>query len=267
LSAGLRTDARTFSDRETRGGPLFQVPAALTLTAQVSSDSRKLISGGTSAELRRDERAGLQWSIGPRLRLQPRTRFDAEVVASYQHAESKAFYVASASDAFAAQTFGSRYVFANLLRNTLSTSVRFNVYFTPSLTLQTYAQPFVATGDYRGFQELVSGRDYRFAAYGGASAPIALDLQTNRYRVDPDGAGPAGAFEFGNPDFRVLSLRSNVVLRWEYSPGSTIFVVWNDSGFEGVNDPRFRALRDLSDVFRANMRNVLLVKVNRYLSF
>jgi hypothetical protein len=175
--------------------------------------------------------------------------------------------VGSARDALASETFGTRYLFANLLRNTLSTSARLNVYFTPNLTLQTYAQPFVATGDYRGFRELVSGRDFRFLEFGGASAPIALDPATNRYRVDPDGAGPAAAFTFANPDFRVLSLRSNVVLRWEYRPGSTLFLVWNDSGFDGASDPRFRALRDLADVFRADMRNVLLVKVNRYLSF
>jgi hypothetical protein len=114
---------------------------------------------------------------------------------------------------------------------------------------------------------VVSGRAWRFSRYGGASAPIALDPATNAYTVDPDGAGAARTFTFANPDFRVRSLRSNVVLRWEYSPGSTLFLVWNDNGFASASDPRFRALRDLSDVFRADMQNVLLVKVNRYFSF
>ncbi|MEO7966278.1 MAG: DUF5916 domain-containing protein, partial [Gemmatimonadaceae bacterium] len=266
LSLALRYDARALSDRETRGGPLLLMPATTSVSGSVNSDSRKLVSGGVSVVAQRDDRGGSNFTLGPRLRLQPRSGWDAEITPSYQHAEFNAFYVNTARDALAAQTFGSRYVFANLSRNTLSTSVRLNAYFTPNLTLQTYAQPFVATGDYRAFKELVSGRDYRFASYGGTGSPITLDAPNNRYSVDPDGAGPATAFSFNNPDFHVVSLRSNVVLRWEYSPGSTIFLAWNDSGANGLSDPRFRAFRDLGDVFRADMRHVFLFKVNRYFS-
>lgn len=266
LSGSIRYNARSLDDRETRGGPLLQQPASVSVGGSFGSDGRQLVSGGGSLALERDERGGTQVTFGPRLRLQPRSGWDAEVTTAYQHTESKAFYVTTVADSRATQTFGSRYVFANLLRNTLSSSVRLNAYFTPNLSLQTYAQPLMATGDYRAFKEIVSGRDFRFNAYGSSSAPIAFDASSNQFRVDPDGAGPAPAFVFGNPDFRVLSLRSNVVLRWEYSPGSTLFLAWNNSGASAESDPRFRPLGDLGDVFRADMRHVFLIKINRYFS-
>ncbi len=266
LGANVRYYARSLDDRETRGGPLLQQPASLSVSGSIGSDGRKFVSGGGAIELQRDERGGTQVTLGPRLRLQPRSGWDAELSTMLQRTKSKAFYVTTVRDALATQTFGSRYVLAGLLRNTMSTSLRLNAYFTPNLTLQTYAQPLVATGNYRGFKEIVSGRDFRFNTYGGADAPISFDAPSNQYRVDPDGAGPASTFGFSNPDFHVVSLRSNVVLRWEYSPGSTIFLAWNNSGANVESDPRFRPLGDLGDVFRSDMRHVFLIKVNRYFS-
>ena len=85
--------------------------------------------------------------------------------------------------------------------------------------------------------------------------------------VDADGAGPAPSHTYPVTDFRIRSLRSNVVLRWEYRPGSTIFLVWNQNRFNIASDPRFRALHDLGGIFSDDMQNVLLVKANYYLSF
>jgi hypothetical protein len=259
---------RALSDRETRGGPLLQTPAAHSVYALVQTDSRKLISLGLEGRVRQEERGGTQLVAGTLIRLQPQARFDAEVVPSYQRVDSKAFYVTQVGDPVATATFGRRYVFGDLLQQTVSASLRLNVYFTPSLTLQTYAQPFVATGAYGGFKEVADGKRYAFNRYGapGGTSTIALGAG-NRYVVEPDGAGPAAPFTFGNPDFRIRSLRSNVVMRWEYHPGSTLFLVWNQSGQNVGSDPRFRALRDLSDVFDVDMRNVFLIKVNRYFSF
>src|SRR5438309_1140935 len=98
------------------------------------------------------------------------------------------------------------------------------------LSFQLYAQPFTFAGDYRDFRELRATRAYTFNVYGRDNAStIAYDGAANTYTADPDGAGPAPAFTFDNPDFRTRSLRSNAVLRWEYRPGSTLFVVWTQS--------------------------------------
>ena len=70
----------------------------------------------------------------------------------------------------------------------------------------------------------------------------------------------------GNPDFTVLSFRSNVVLRWEYQLGSTIFLVWQHGRSGSDTDGRFRFGDRMGDLFRSPADNVLLVKVNYWLS-
>ena len=90
--------------------------------------------------------------------------------------------------------------------------------------------------------------------------------RANRYTADPDGTGPADAFSFGNPDFRYRSLRSNLVLRWEYMPGSTLFLVWNHGQSGYGTDPTFRVFDQLGSMFGDDQQNTFLVKVNYWLS-
>lgn len=81
-----------------------------------------------------------------------------------------------------------------------------------------------------------------------------------------DGPGPAVPIVFGEPHFRVRSLRSNLVVRWEYRPGSTVFVVWNQNRAFRATDPRFRALSDLGDIWNDDQQNVFLIKASYYFS-
>src|SRR2546426_383466 len=109
---------------------------------------------------------------------------------------------------------------------------------------------------------------YTFNVFGQDNgSTIAYDGAANAYTADPDGAGPAAAFSFDNPDFRTRSLRSNAVLRWEYRPGSTLFVVWTQSRHGDFGDPSFDLTRDLGrELLRDRPTNVLLVKLNYWLS-
>ena len=96
---------------------------------------------------------------------------------------------------------------------------------------------------------------------------VTFDPTTNRFAIDPDGAGPADSLRLDNPDFRVRSLRTNAVLRWEYRPGSTLFLVWTQRRFGAFSDPTFDARHDLGrHLLRDPPTNVLLVKLNYWLS-
>jgi hypothetical protein len=86
------------------------------------------------------------------------------------------------------------------------------------------------------------------------------------YTVDPDGEGPADPFTFANPDFLVRSLRSNLVLRWEYAPGSTVFLVWNHGRSGSAADPTFRAFDGIRRLFADTQRNTFLIKVSYWIS-
>ena len=136
--------------------------------------------------------------------------------------------------------------------------------FTPEVSLQMYAQPFVASGRYVNFKEFKAPRTYNFAVYGRDQGTIARGA-SGVYTVDPDGSGAAPSFQFGDPNFNVRNLRGNAVLRWEYRPGSALFFVWQQerSGFEPIGD--FSAGRDIGDIFKTTPTNVFLVKATYWM--
>ncbi len=159
----------------------------------------------------------------------------------------------------ASATYGRRYVFANLDQSTIAMDTRLDWTFTPELTLQLYAQPFVSSGSYSSFKQLHAPRTYAFDVYGTGVGTITRSGSI--YTVDPDGTGPASSFAIRDPDFNVRSLHGDAVLRWEYRPGSTLFFVWQQQrqGFEPMGDFSFR--RDAGAIFRAPPTNQFLVKV------
>ena len=133
-------------------------------------------------------------------------------------------------------TADGRYVFGHLDQQTVSFSGRVNYTITPRLTVQIYAAPFVSAGDYTGFKQLVNGRAQRYQ---------------DRY---------APAAYLSNPDFNYRSLRSTNVLRWEYRPGSALFLVWQQGREETIDQGRFDFNRDFGRVFSVPARNVFLLK-------
>jgi hypothetical protein len=155
-------------------------------------------------------------------------------------------------------------VFANIHQTTLAMDTRVEWTFTPALSFQLYAQPFVSAGQYYGFKEFLTPRKFDFAEYGVDRGTIARSA-SGAYTVDPDGGGPSPSFDFSDPTFNVRNLRGNAVLRWEYRPGSALFVVWQqqrtDSEPVGDFDPR----RDVGGIFQTVPTNILLVKATYWI--
>jgi len=141
------------------------------------------------------------------------------------------------------------------------------VTFTPALTLQLYAQPFISSGEYSRFKEFDNPRQISKTEYGAGKGTISSTGtgSSKVYTVDPDGAGAAASFTINNPDFNFRSLRGTAVLRWEYRPGSTLFVVWNQQRADQVPFGNFDFNRDRQAIFQAHPDNVFLIKVNYYL--
>jgi hypothetical protein len=106
-------------------------------------------------------------------------------------------------------------------------NVRLNVAFTPTLTLDLYLQPLIASGRYSNFKEFDRPRELAKSVFGSDVGTITS--AGGAYTVDPDGAGPAAQFAFEDPDFNFRSLRGNAVLRWEFRPGSTLYFAWTQT--------------------------------------
>jgi hypothetical protein len=255
------------TDRLTRGGPLASVPAGWRVVANAGSDRRKRFSGSTAFSYSRDTDGEFGSSISAALSLRPSTSLAVSLGPRLVKSRNTSQFVLSRTDSLATATFGRRYVFADVDQATFSLETRVNWTFTPNLSLEVYAQPFVSSGDFENYKEFLEPGGYRFGVYGRDLGTIAP--ATSGFTVDPDGAGPAAPFLVGNRsgarDFTLRSLRGNAVLRWEYRPGSTLFFVWQQlRGSEYLRgDLQFG--RDLSGVFREPAQNVFLIKATYWI--
>jgi len=134
------------------------------------------------------------------------------------------------------QSFGDtqRYILGDIDQETLSATLRVNYNINPNLTIQYYGQPFIFKARYSDFNYVTSATaedlNDRVAWYNDNQ----INFQDGVYSIDEDGNGTTD-YSFGNPDFAFVQFRSNLVLRWEYIPGSEIFLVWSQ-GITGSGD-------------------------------
>jgi hypothetical protein len=185
---------------------------------------------------------------------------------SFSRAENGAQYVQTVPDTFARAFYGNRYVFAQLVEKTVAMETRFNVTFSPVLTLELYMQPLLASAAYSGYREFAAPRQLRKLVYGvdvgSDSVPAGAPKQ---HWIDPDGPGPSPKFLITDPTFTLRSLRGNAVLRWEYRPGSTLFLVWTRSGSSELTRGDIDFGGDAGALFQGPSSNIFLLKVNYWL--
>jgi len=267
FNVGSNYSFTALSDKSTRGGPLMQSPQQFSLNGSIHSDGRKPFSVSLQSWYARNAYDGWGTNIGLGFGFRPAGALTFQVMPSYSKSHSIAFYVTQRQDSLATATYGGRYVFSQLIREGLDVTVRADLAITPNLSLQLWAQPYTTSGGYLGYKELAQPSTFDFFRYGvdGAST-VDFDPESNTYTIDPDGPGPAESFSFLNPDFSFRSIRSNLVLRWEYSPGSTIFLVWNHNRSATSTEPNFGGFDEFGSLFGDPMANSFLVKINYWIS-
>jgi hypothetical protein len=159
------------------------------------------------------------------------------------------------------ETYGSRYIFSFIDRTTLSTQVRLNYTFKPDLNLDVYAEPFAASGRYDHFGELLAARSRFLRAYGTDGTTV--ETLSNGIRIVHDGPD---SFAIENRDFNIRSFRSNVVLRWEWRPGSTLYVVWQQDRSDSQPARSPVNLGDMFGSLGAPGTNVFAIKASFWLA-
>jgi hypothetical protein len=259
-----------YDDRLTRGGPTVIRSGYYYYSANVNSDDRKWAFGGVNLGYARAiENEGRTYELSPSLTLKPSTRVLLRMSPSYSLDKTVQQYVTNVTDATNTAFAGRRYVFGTLDQRTFAFETRVNATFTPTLTLELFAQPFLSSGKYDDFKEFVAPRKIDTKVYGrdigtiSANAGAAGDVVG--YRIDPDGNGATPAFDIDNPNFNVRSLRGTALVRWEYRPGATLFFVWTQSrdGFANYGD--FDFARERTALFREPATNIFQVKVNYWI--
>ncbi|MSR06854.1 MAG: hypothetical protein EXR93_07305 [Gemmatimonadetes bacterium] len=254
-------DFRTRNASLTRGGPLIGGPHGWSTTASFSnsSTSRTRWSGGFTAS--RNEMGGKGRSINGSFSFRPGPRWELSVAPSYVRSTDAQQYVATVSGGRPA-TFGNRYVFAHIERRTVSAQLRMAFTLRPDLTLDLYAEPFAASGRYDNFGELLEPASRDRLTYG--TSGTAISLQADGSRIVTAGTS---TFTLTNGDFTVRSFRSNVVLRWEWRPGSTVYVVWQQSRENREAVVTRIDAGDLVASFTEPGTNILLFKASFWIPF
>ncbi|MEO8199396.1 MAG: DUF5916 domain-containing protein [Gemmatimonadota bacterium] len=232
---------RSLSDDQTRGGPLMQTPRAWQLGLEVSSRDGATTTWSLETTGRRDELKGWVLETDAGFGIRAGTRWEASVNARYNRSVPSRQFVTTAAGG-GTETFGVRYLFARLERSEIVAQFRLSYAVTPDLTVEGYLEPFASSGRYSQFGELLRPSTFDLRRYGTGGTSIVADGDA-AYTVTDGG----NQFSFDNPDFDVRSLRSNLVVRWEWQPGSTLFLVWQqnrerngfprqDVGFDGLLD-------------------------------
>jgi hypothetical protein len=239
IGGGFNVDAAPFRDRVTRGGPgVLGNPTRGNLWYNASTDSRKALSffyfgshwADTKNSSRQDFNPGFNWRPNASMSLNLGLRY------VINHDDSQWVENVDLADG------SRRYVFGRIDQKTMSFNTRFNYTMTPNLSLQVYAEPFVSAASYSNYKELVDGRAEKYE---------------DRYRPFAYG---------GNADFNIRSFRTTNVLRWEYRPGSQLFLVWQQGKSDNQEYGDFRFGRDFGGVFTAPSRNVFLVKFSYWVN-
>jgi hypothetical protein len=259
----------TYDERLTRGGPTTIHYGYNMWSTDFGTDSRKKVVANFTYQyiFPVDNSEGGRVFFGPRVTYKPSSRVLLSFSPSLDHDNTAQQYVDAIPDPTVSPAFaGTRYVFGRLEQKTVSMDTRVNMTFTPNLTLEMFAQPFLSSGKYTNFKEFAEVKSRQMNLFGrdnGSTVTRNVDPQSGdvSYAIDPDGAaGPAAAFNIDNPDFNFRSLRGTGVLRWEYRPGSTLYFVWTQerNGFDQFGD--FNFSRDRSALFRDRPTNVFQIK-------
>lgn len=253
----------TISDRVTRGGPTFLMPGSWNFNFNINSNSSKRLSGGIG-QFHREDRVGEYdhyfWGY---LSYRPTTFIQISVEPEYGYQNDVDQFILIREQSENAldenQTFGNRYVFSDIKQTDFSTSLRLNWTFNTKMSLQTYIRPFIASGKYSKLKEFNNPGGFGFDVYGEDKGSVTQNADGS-FSVDPDGAGGENEFTVRPLDFNVSSLQGNAVFRWEYSPGSTFFLVWQQqrSGFRPNGEFNFG--NDFRGLFDPEPTNVFLVK-------
>lgn len=244
---------------QTRGGPIMgrQGGWGSSVNFGNPSTSQTRISGNVT--LNEMDDGGRTRRASTTVSFRPGPRWQFSVNPYYDRSTDAAQYVSTLAGG-RAETFESRYIFAFIDRSTVSTEFRLGLTLKPDMNLDVYAEPFAASGGYYHHGELLAPGSAARITYGQAGTLVSVDADGGRQVRFGD-----SAFTLRNRDFNTLSFRSNVVLRWEWRPGSTLYAVWQQdrSGLERVGTPV-----GVGDMFRsvaATGSNVFVIKTSFWL--
>jgi hypothetical protein len=256
LSLAYSIDFTHLDTRELRGGPALRIDRQQMVGLSISSNPSKDLSGmagfhfsllGEQGSQQEVAYASVKWLPIRRLKLSGIVSLD-----SRRYHQQYVSTLGSGEE--------SLYLVGDIDHRSTSFTFRGELFLTPELSLQYYGSPFYSVGDYDQFRR-VNDAGSRETSNRLSPLDVSYDRDQNQYSFDYNN----NSYSFGNPDFSFMQFRSNLVFRWEYKLGSTLYLVWahDRSGFESLFNPVSDIMGDL---FQQTGNHIFMVKLNFWFS-
>ena len=258
VHAYLEYDYSQFDTRELRGGPKLYKEDSWKARIFVQSNNAKkiLVAGGPNLTWSVDEVSKravytffVRWQINDRISINSQT--DYELMTDYHEYVRKL----NLSDN------RTGYLVGQLDRKTISTTLRLEYFITPEFSLQYYANPYASVGQYSNFRRVNEGSSKNINER--YFSPQDISLEKNSYNMTD---AQSESYGFANPDFNYQELRSNLVARWEFRPGSTVYLVWNSSRYLYERSSNYSVTKSYGDLFGLKSDNVFMIKFSYWFS-
>jgi hypothetical protein len=247
-----------------RGGPSSIWPGGWNGNIWAESDHRKdfIVNLGVWAS-RRDDDSGDGREVWLNLTFRPTNAIRLSLNSAYSRNRPEMQYIATGSFGVEEE---ARYLFGRLNQKTIALTFRMDYSITPDLTVQYYGAPFLSSGRYTEFKRITDPRAdaYRDRFSLFTDAQTVYEPVDDRFDFDEDLNGLTD-YGFSNPDFDVREFNSNLVVRWEYRPGSIFYFVWSQARRD--YSPRGDHLDfhdDLDQLFAAHPHDIVLIKVSKW---
>lgn len=254
---GVNVNGATLDPRLLRGGPAMRTERQANGWTGFNTDGRRDVQFSMNANWNVRPEAD-SWSAGvsPSIRWRPSERTTLRVGPSFNRSFEDRQWVDRV------QVDGApEYIFGRMAQSTLALTLRADMAVTPDLSVQLYAQPFMSAGGFRDFRRVADPRAER---YGDRFQGLDPELREGRYWTDIQGNGEEVSFR--DPRFNVKQFRSNAVVRWEYRPGSTLFLVWSQARDHFDQNGRFEVGEGFDALFGQKSENVFMIKASYWLN-
>ncbi len=254
---GIEYSYNNLSDKMLRGGPAFKQPDKMGIWLGGSTDERKKFAMRINGYLNNGvENNYLFYRLGSTITYKPADKFNFSFSPSYSSNYDVLQYVSQRGNNGTAS-----YIFGTIDQQVINFSFRVNWALTPDLTIQYWGQPFVAAGKYADFKLITDSKNQDFNKRFEEFTPNQIAFSDGRYQIDYNLDGITD-FNFDKPDFNVREFLSNLVLRWEFNPGSAIYLVWNQSRSLIENQGNMNYIDNLNTMFTEKPHNIFLIKAS-----
>ncbi|HEX2977186.1 MAG TPA: DUF5916 domain-containing protein [Bacteroidales bacterium] len=248
----------SYSTGMLRGGPMMKVPGTFAYRLGVNSDNRKKVQASVFTNFNLGfEKSSSSYYTELDISYKPFNFLSLTFAPSLNGSKTDLQYVSEED-----YNGEPRYIFGSIERKTVSTSFRVNLNLSPNLTLQYWGQPFIATGKYSNYKIITDPVADKYTDRYNLYMPGQVSYNGSDFEVDENMDG-SNDYTFDRKDFNYQQFLSNLVIRWEYSPGSSLYLVWSQNRTNDNDSGRLDYFNDLGDLFNGDNHkphNVFLIK-------